>query len=317
MHTRQAVLIAPKRFELREAELTPGPGQLLLKVAVCGLCNWEQNHWLGQLGTCPQTLGHEWAGTVAEIGPGVTGFSVGDPVTGLPDSLSAFADYLVVGASNCFKLGTGIDPAQALGEPLKCIVTVLRAAAPEAGDVGVVLGCGPMGLWCLQALAGRLPAALVAVDVSPAKLELARRFGATHTVNPRAEDAVARIGDIGGGRLADFVIEGTGIPELMGEAANYMKTGRGRLVLMSSHERAAREFDWRTVQSKGIAVAGAHPSYSLDQTDDMRRAVRLLNNGVFRMDGIISHRFPLARIQEAFETLEHKPADYIKGVVVP
>jgi threonine dehydrogenase-like Zn-dependent dehydrogenase len=193
MHTRQAVLIAPKRFELREAELTPGPGQLLLKVAVCGLCNWEQNHWLGQLGTCPQTLGHEWAGTVAEIGPGVTGFSVGDPVTGLPDSLSAFADYLVVGASNCFKLGTGIAPAQALGEPLKCIVTVLRAAAPEAGDVGVVLGCGPMGLWCLQALAGRLPAALVAVDVSPAKLELARRFGATHTVNPRAEDAVARI----------------------------------------------------------------------------------------------------------------------------
>jgi threonine dehydrogenase-like Zn-dependent dehydrogenase len=101
------------------------------------------------------------------------------------------------------------------------------------------------------------------------------------------------------------------------QAANYLKTGRGRLVLMSSHERAAREFDWRTVQSKGIAVAGAHPSYSLDQTDDMRRAVRLLNNGVFRMDGIISHRFPLARIQEAFETLEHKPADYIKGVVVP
>ncbi len=317
MKTRQAVLVAPKRFELREADLLPGAGQLLLKVEVCGLCNWELNHWLGQLGTCPQTLGHEWAGTVVELGAGVAGFAVGDRVTGLPDSLSAFADYLVTGAATCFKLAPEIDPAQTPGEPLKCVVTVLRAAAPEAGDVGVVLGCGPMGLWCLQGLGANKLGALIAVDVSPDKLELARSNGATHLVNPHAGDAVARISDISGGRLADFVIEGTGVPELMGAAASYLKTGRGRLVIMSSHERAAREFDWRVVQNKGAVVTGAHPSFSPDQTDDMRRAVRLLNNGVFRMDGIISHRFPLDRIQEAFETLEHKPADYIKGVVIP
>ncbi len=309
--------MAPRKLEMREAELNPVAGQLLVKVSVCGLCNWELNHWVGQLGICPQTLGHEWAGTVAGVGAGVEGFAVGDRVTGLPDALSAFADYLVTGAATCFKLAPGVDPAQALGEPLKCIVTVLRAAAPEAGDVGVVVGCGPMGLWCLQGLTGNLPAALIAVDVSPEKLELARRCGATHTINPCAEDAVARIREIGGGRLADFVIEGTGVPELMGVAASYLKTGRGRLMLMSSHERAARAFDWRAVQNQGIVIAGAHPSFSFDQVDDMRRAVQLLNNGVFQMDDIISHRFPLDRIHEAFETLEHKPADYIKGVVIP
>jgi len=315
--TRQAVLVAPRKLELREAALDPGPGQLLVKLAVCGLCNWELNHWMGELGTCPQTLGHEWAGTVAAVGAGVEGFAVGDRVTGLPDSLSAFADYLVTGAETCFALAPEIDPAQALGEPLKCIITVLRAAAPEPGDVGVVLGCGPMGLWCLQGLTGNVLSALIAVDLSPEKLELAQRCGATHTINPRAEDAVARIREIGGGRLADFVIEGTGVPELMGAAAGYLKTGRGRLTLMSSHERAAREFDWRVVQNQGIVIAGAHPAYARDQVDDMRRAVLLLNNGVFRMDGIISHRIPLDRIQEAFETLEQKPADYIKGVVIP
>jgi len=317
MKTRQAVLVEPKRFELREAELAPGPGQLLVKVAVCGLCNWEQNHWLGQLGTCPQTLGHEWAGTVEEVGAGVAAFAVGDRVTGLPDSLSGFADYLVTGAATCFKLAPEIETVHALGEPLKCVVTVLRAAAPEAGDIGVVLGCGPMGLWCLQGMTGKLLSALIAVDVSPAKLELARRCGATHLINPKTEDAVACIREISSGRMADFVIEGTGVPELMGAAASYLKTGRGRLTLMSSHERAAREFDCRVVQNQGIVIAGAHPSFSLDQTDDMRRTVLLLNNGVFQMDGIISHRFPLERIQEAFEALEHKPADYIKGVVNP
>lgn len=315
--TRQAVLVAPRQLELRETKLSPAPGQLLVKVAVCGLCNWELNFWMGQLGTCPQTLGHEWAGTVAAVSEGVEEFAVGDRVTGMPDSLSAFADYLVTSAATCFKLGSEIDPAQAPGEPLKCIVTTLRAAAPEAGDVGVVLGCGPMGLWCLQGLTGNLLSALIAVDVSPAKLELARLNGATHVINPSEEDAVARIREISGGRMADFVIEGTGVPELMGAAASYLKTGRGRLTLMSSHERSAREFDWRVVQNQGIMIAGAHPSFSLDQDDDMRRAVRLLNNGVFRMDDIISHRFPLERIQEAFETLEQKPADYIKGVVTP
>lgn len=65
MKTRQAWLVEPKRFELRETELSPGPGQLLLKIAVCGLCNWEQNHWLEQLGKYPQTLGHEWSGTAS------------------------------------------------------------------------------------------------------------------------------------------------------------------------------------------------------------------------------------------------------------
>lgn len=317
MKTRQAMLTAPRHFEFREADLNPGPGQLLVKVAVCGLCNWELNHWTGQLGACPQTLGHEWAGTVTAVGAGVEGFAAGDRVTGLPDSLSAFADYLVTGAATCFKLGPGVDPAAALGEPLKCIVSVLRVSAPEAGDVGVVLGCGPMGLWCLQGLAGHFLGALIAVDVAPAKLELARWCGATHTVNPQTEDAVARIREIGGGRLADFVIEGTGVPELVGAAASYLRSGRARLTLMSSHERAAREFDWRVVLGQGITITGAHPSCSPDQLDDMRRAVRFLNNGVFRMDDIISHRFPLDRIQEAFETLERKPADYIKGVVLP
>jgi threonine dehydrogenase-like Zn-dependent dehydrogenase len=162
---------------------------VLVEVAVCGLCNWEQNHWLGHLGTCPQTLGHEWAGTVAEVGPGVSGLAIGDRVTGLPDSLSAFADYLTVGAANCYTLAPGIDPAQALADEFA------RTRRP--------------------------------------RIRLAHRAEQGHR----------------GGRRASLVF--------------------------------------------------ARP--------DRRHAA----------DGIISHRFPLARIQEAFETLEHKPADYIKGVVIP
>ena len=61
----------------------------------------------------------------------------------------------------------------------------------------------------------------------------------------------------------------------------------------------------------------ARPSYSWKETDDLRRAVDLMNAGTFVMDRLVTHRFPLSRIAEGFETLEHKPADYIKGIVVP
>jgi len=311
------VLTAPRKIEIQETEVEPGPGQVLVKVAACGLCNWEQNHWKGLLGQCPQTLGHEWGGTVAAVGPGVTILGPGDVVTGLPESLTGFADYVVASAGMCAKLPAGFPADHALGEPLKCIVTVLRGTAPESGDVGVVLGCGPMGLWCIQGMAGRLPAALIAVDVFDHKLALASKFGATHTVNAKKEDAVARIREISNGHMADFVIDGTGAPEILNTAVQYLKERRGRLAMMSTHERVCREFDWRPVQDKGITIMGTHPPFSEDEPEDFRRMALLLANGTFRMEEVITHRFALADIQEAFETLENKPDDYLKGVVVP
>jgi len=317
MKTRQAILLEPGRIELTDVELRPGPHDVLVKVAACGLCNWELNHWHGKLGKCPQSLGHEWSGKIVEAGSEVNWLKPGDAVTGLPPKLFGFSEYMVLGASNCLKLDEHVNPEHALGEPLKCIVTVLRAAAPEPGDCGIIVGCGPMGLWCIQALSKGILGRLIAVDVSPEKLRLAHKFGATHVVNPKEGNAAELIGDITGGHMADFLIEGTGVPEVVNQAVLYLKTGRGRYVMMSSHERPAEGFDWRPVQDKGVIVKGAHPAFSADQADDMRRAANMINNGVFKMDGVITHKFPLDDIQRAFETLERKPSDYIKGIVVP
>ena len=64
MKTKRAILVKPGMFEISEIEIFPRPEELLVKIASCGLCNYELNHWRGLLGTCPQTLGHEWGGTV-------------------------------------------------------------------------------------------------------------------------------------------------------------------------------------------------------------------------------------------------------------
>lgn len=308
--------MAEKQFEIREEEMKINDNNVLVQMKFCGLCNWELNHWKGTDETFrsqyPLVPGHEWVGVVVEAGKNVRNLKVGDVVTGL--GMGHFSEHSVEDPKRCYKIAPGIPLENALGEPLKCIVTVLRAANPQAGDFGLVLGCGPMGLWCTQGLAGSLLGGLIAVDVDDAKLELAKKYGATHTINSRKENVMEAVQKITGGRKCDFVIEGTGIPKLLNEGMDYLKRA-GRLILMSSHEDSCANFDFRPAIAKGITIHVPHPPYSPDQWADLDRAVTLINRGTFHNEDIVTHRFKLHEIHEAFETLENKPKDFIKGVI--
>lgn len=323
MKFKKALLVEPGRFEIREVEENPGRGQILVRVASCGLCNWELNFWQGKLGAGavePLALGHEWAGTVTGLGEGVTDFQIGDVVAcGVPNmkDFGGFAEYAVADTGAVLKLDSNINPKYALGEPLKCILTVLRGARPEAGDYGVVLGTGPMGMWCIQALRGEMLSELIAVDIDDEKLKTARKFGATATINSRKQNVEEELKKITHGHMADFVIEGTGIPALLNGAQGYLKYGKGRLVLMSSHEDVCEQFDFRKAIERSLEIIVTHPGHSDDPKDDFRRAMSLLTKGTFKNEEMITHEFKLSEIMTAFQTLEHKPGNYIKGIVVP
>ena len=147
---------------------------------------------------------------------------------------------------------------------------------------------------------------------------MAKGFGATATINSKNENVVERIREITGGHMADFVIEGTGIPALLNAAQDYLKVGRdSRLVLMSSHHDVCKEFDFRKAIDRGLKILVAHPPMSESELEDFRRAVVYINNGTFQNKPLITHEFKLSEIQTAFETLEHKPAGFMKGIVVP
>ena len=320
MKTRRAFLAEPGRFEIREIEETCGDGDVLVKVASCGLCNWELNFWKGKLNYYgyPHPLGHEYAGTVAEVGSGVKDIKVGDNVSCFARGFGGFSQYKALPASSVQKLAPGTDPKYALGEPQKCIITVLRALRPEAGDFGVVQGGGPLGLWVIMALGGGFTGKLIAVYIDDKKLALAKKYGAAYVVNSAKENAAEVIAGITGGRMADWVVEGTGVPALLNTAQDLIKrSGRGRRGLMSSHEDVCREFDFRKSIDRGLEIVAAHPAHSEDENDDFRRAVELINNGTFRVRELISHEWKLSQINEAFKALEHKPAGYLKGIVVP
>ena len=319
MKFKQALLAEPGRFIIEEVDMEPAADQVMVKVASCGLCNWELNHWKGYIvkpGGYPFPLGHEFAGTVVKVGDAVTKFKVGDKVSGL-GSTGAFAEYTLCSEEKCVLLDPQVDCTYLLGEPLKCIVTVLESVCPKAGDYGVIIGCGPMGQWCTQGLAGNLLAGLIVVDIDDRKLEMARGYGATHTINSRTENVQERIREITGGHMADFVIEGTGVHALLNDAMDYLRKGRGKLIVMSAYEEMSPNFDFRKAVNLSLDIHVPHPGHSLNQTDDLRRACDLIARGSFQVRDMITHEYKLSDIQRAFEELEHKPAGFMKGIVIP
>ena len=319
MKFKRAFLAEPGRMEILEINEEPGDEQVMIKVASCGLCNWELNHWKGFIttGGYPMPLGHEYAGTVVKVGKNVKKFKVGDKVSSL-SGRGGFAEYMCCKEATTVRLPDDIDPKYVLGEPVKCIVTVLDAIAPRIGDYGIIIGCGPMGQWCIQGLAGNLLAGLIAVDINDAKLEMAKKYGATHTINSKKENVVERLTEITSGHLADFVVEGTGVHALLNQALDYLKpTGQGRLIVMSAYESMSPDFDFRKCVAKSVDIHVAHPGHTQNPMDDMRRACEMIAKGTFNIKELISHEYKLSEIQTAMENLEHKPMSYMKGLVYP
>jgi L-iditol 2-dehydrogenase len=127
---RLAVLSAPRRLEVVDEPVPePGPGEVLPRVASCGVCASELDMWEGAAGIdYPRFPGHEVSGTVGRLGPGVNRFSRGDPVAAWVTG-RGFADYVAVRAEYCFAAGSvPLDPA--LAEPLACAVNAVELAAP-------------------------------------------------------------------------------------------------------------------------------------------------------------------------------------------
>src|SRR5581483_7394016 len=241
----------------------PGPGQALVRVEACGVCGSDLFLQKGGFGTgirMPVVPGHEAAGVVAAVGPGVTEVEPGDQVAiwyidapvdsvyarrGRPnigpgvvrmgvDVDGAFAEFVLRPVSTLVPVPAPVDPAalavltDAVGTPYHALVKIARL---RAGETLAVLGVGGLGSNAVQ-LGKHLGARVIAVSRSEEKLELARRLGADEVV-PAGEDTVARAREACGGDGPDVVIQCVGSPEV-DEQAIELATFGGRVVFVGS-----------------------------------------------------------------------------------
>jgi threonine dehydrogenase-like Zn-dependent dehydrogenase len=344
MKRQVAQLIAPKKFEVIEEEIQPiKSNQLLMKVISIGLCHSDIPAYLGKSTIevnergefvkgevkYPVRVGHEPIGIIEEVGEDLKGgeFKEGDYVTGM--IMPSFASHVVLNPTLPMAYFTTVPKDMrkidyCLGEPLMCISNIVRATAPVFGDNVAVIGCGMMGLTTMSGLAKSAAFELIGIDLVNSRLELAKKYGATQTVNPKEVDAVAAIKEMTGGKGVDIAVEISGSMAGFSLACKIVKGGtvnsfgaRAKILIPSLYGIPQMMDAGYDLMYKSPIIHSTHPMYSKDYMDDLRKGIEGYKRNIFPLDSMITHEFKLEDINEAFEMLEHPTPDYFKGVVKP
>lgn len=317
--------LAPGRIAFRSDATVPAaqPGEVLVAVEACGICGSDLHMYRN--GTHSELLtrrtpegyrvpGHEFAGRIAALGEGVSGWSLGERVVGVTGQGGGMAELVAVPV-NPFQLvripdGVGVEAA-ATTEPLADALQMVRKAGIAAGENVVVFGVGIIGLGVIQAIRakGLLPQRLIAIDVHAARLAKALTLGATDAVNARAQDVFAAVSAVCGersdyrGRSAgvDVVFDCAGFIAHMGaeaplETALRLVATRGaRIVCFGAFEDRV-SIDLNPIIQKEPLILGSN-GYA---AEELVEALELMRSGRVDREGLISHHLPLGQASEAF-----------------
>jgi 2-desacetyl-2-hydroxyethyl bacteriochlorophyllide A dehydrogenase len=314
---KAAIVTAPGHIEIAGvADPAPGPAQVVVEVAACGLCGTDLHILEGEFApTLPIVPGHEFSGTVVALGTGDTDLAIGDRVAVDP-SLYCFecyqcrrgrnnlcerwgaigvttaggaAQYALAPQANCWKVPDGVGLSDAsLVEPLSCAVRGFDVLRPSLGDTYLIYGCGTMGLMMME-LAKRAGAASVSmVDINPDRLATAQGLGCT--------DAVATADALDQPHLWDTVIDCTGAEAAIADGLRRVGKAGTFLQFGVSSYAARVQIEPYRIYNQEIRIIG-----SMAVLRSFERAGDLLATGALRPEVMISHRFGLDDYPTAVE----------------
>jgi L-iditol 2-dehydrogenase len=309
-----AVLSAPQRIDLvDQAVADPGPGQLLLRVANCGVCASELDMWEGKAAIdYPRLIGHEVSGVVERVGAGAEGFEPGDPVAAWVTA-GGFADYVAVNAEHCFHAGS-VPLELALAEPLACAVNAVELAAPALGDDVLIVGAGFMGNLVQELVLLKGPRRVIVADTRPDALERAAQLGADRTVNVATDSVVEAVLEQTDGVGADVSFEVTGAQSALMPLGDATRMS-GKVAIVGFHQGGTRELPLGDWNYKAFQLVNAHFRDVDTIMRGMRAGMRLLTSGRLSLDGLVTHRYTLDDVNEAFSIAVEKPVGFVKATV--
>lgn len=335
----QAVMISPGELLVRNVEKPTLPsGHILIQTRRIGICGSDIHvyHGLHPYTKYPIVQGHEVSGIVAEVGEGIEGFAPGDPVVFMPQEVcghcypcrhdmyhicdnlkvigfqanGAAQEFFPIKAEMVLKLPANIDLDQAaMIEPLSVAVHAVNRAGNAAGKNYLVLGSGTIGL--LTALAAQASGAgrVLVSDISDFKLDIARKAGIAHTVNPHTQDLGEAIVQSLGPDKADVIIECVGVEETIGQAITYARKGSTIVVVGVFGRKPVTDIG--LVQDRELNLIGS----LMYQKQDYENAIALVASGKLNLQPLITRRFPFTQYQEAYEFIENAQGNSIKVIV--
>ncbi len=318
---KAVVVEKPKSVSVQDvATPVPGPGEVVVEVAACGICGTDKHIYNGTfLSHYPLTPGHEFSGTIAEVGAGVMDVKAGDRVAVDPslfcgecyycrklqgnhclnwgaigDTVSgAFAEYVKAPARNCYKLPDGMSfNAAALIEPLSCVVYGQKRLQPQPGDSVLLLGAGPMSLLWTQMLRHGNAGQIVVTDLYASRLETAARHGASATVVAGTDqgERLRELAPMG----FDIVIDVTGLPEVLENGFNYVRPVGKVMIFGVCPLKSTITINPFQVYNKDLTILG---SMALNYT--FTEAIALLEAGAVEVASLVSHKLPLGDFADA------------------
>lgn len=311
-----AVLTGPKEFQFEEQNLPELlPDEVLVQVAACGVCTSELDMWEGRAGghMYPRYPGHEVSGVVADVGKDVQALAPGDRVAVWAPG-RGFAEYAVVKSKYCFPAGD-LPLDLALAEPLACAVNTVEQANISLSDDVVIIGAGFMGNLVQKLVAMQGPRRLIVADTRADALARALQLGATHVVNVTKESLPEVVKSLTDGQGADvsFEVVGAQAPlNLLGDVTRMS----GKVVLVGFHQGEPRQIPLGYWNWMAFQILNAHFREEATILRGMRIGMRLLTSGRLSLEDLVTHRFGLHEINQAFLVAHEKPEGFIKSTIV-
>jgi L-iditol 2-dehydrogenase len=318
-----------------------GPGELLVRVEASGICGSDVMEWY-RLDRAPMVLGHEIGGQIVEVGEGVTRYKDGDRISAahhvpcntchyclsgnhtVCDTLrttnfdpGGFAEYVRLPAINVergvFLLPDGMSYDEATFiEPLACVLRGQKRAHMEQGKSVLVIGSGIAGLIHIMLARALGARRVVATDINEYRLEAARRFGASSTVNA-GDDITGHLTQVDRGRMADLVIVCTGAVSAIAQAVQSVERGGTILLFAPTNPGvtipiSVNELFWRNDVTITTSYAGS-PA-------DHQTALELIEAGTVPVSQMITHHLGLAETGLGFQ-LVAEAGSSIKVIIQP
>ncbi len=328
-----------------------GPGELLVKIATCGICGTDLKKIHTGSHSAPRIFGHEMAGTVVAVGDGVVGFAVGERVmvfhhipcghcyycrkqtpaqcavykkvgatAGFEPSGGGFAEYIrvmdwIVEHGGVVRIPDGVPFEQAaFMEPVNTVLKAVKLLNLAADETVLVIGQGPIGV-LLAALSRRTGARVLTSDLYPERHAIAAKFGLHEPIQAGTENVVERALAATEGRGADAVILAVGGHALIPTAMNAARPG-GKVMLFAQTQHGEASFDPGAVCMDEKTLLGSYSASAAIQPEVESLVFGAYRKG-FDCTQLISHRFGLEEAVAAVEVASHPRADSMKIMIEP
>ncbi|MEZ2224007.1 zinc-binding dehydrogenase [Rhizobium sp. RCC_161_2] len=315
---KAAVVSGPGQLRMETLPLPkPGAGQIRVVLEGCGVCASNLTPWAGpewmQFPTEPGGLGHEGWGIVDAVGENVESVGIGDRVATLGHH--AYATHDIADENAVVRLPGEFDGQPFPGEPLGCALNIFKRSDIKAGQTVAIVGIGFLGALLTQ-LCAAAGARVIALSRRPFSLDLARRAGAVETI--LLDDhwqIIEKVKQLTQDRFCDRVIEAVGKPWPLDLAAELTRE-RGRLIVAGYHQDGPRQINMQLWNWRGLDVVNAHERDPAMYIQGIRDAIAAIQAGRLDPWPLLTHRFPLERLDDALNMTRDRPDGFLKALVV-